>query len=372
MNGKLSKVLLLALLLVLGGGTPFRAGGAQQSASNPAVSEGTRNKVLNYIRSRFGVADSVHLILGPLSNSFADGFYQAAVIVDDGKSKRDQLVLISKDSRYLIVVIGNIIDLNQNSNAEIIRRIRETFKVPDSTKLALASFHPSPKADFQAGTLVADDGKAKQDRPVLLSRDGKHLILGELFDLNVDLQQQALRTISLRNQPSQGPANAPVTIVEYADLQCPMCAKLHEFLETDLLPHYGNKVRVVFKEFPLLGFHDWSLTAAIACQCAYEMNPSAYVPLRTAIFRNQQAINITNLRDLLLNYGEQAGVDRVKLAACIDAKSTLPRVNADSAEGKRVNVERTPTSFINGKMVVGLPSPESYYQAVDEALSATK
>ena len=75
---------------------------------------------------------------------------------------------------------------------------------------------------------------------------------------------------------------------------------------------------------------------------------------------------------MLLAYGEQAGVDRVKLAACIDAKSSMPRVSAYSAEGKRVDVDRTPTSFINGKKVVGLDSPESYFQAVDEALRNAK
>jgi protein-disulfide isomerase len=187
----------------------------------------------------------------------------------------------------------------------------------------------------------------------------------------VDPRQQALRTIALRDEPSQGPATAPVTIVEYADLECPTCARVHEFLETQVVPRYGNKLRVVFKEFPL-PMHDWSMTGAIACQCAYEINPSSYVPLRSAIFRNQQLINITNLRDSLLSYGEQAGVDRVKLAGCLDAKSTLPRVQRDVAEAKRVNVDRTPTLFVNGRMLVGLPSEDAYFQTIDEALKSSK
>jgi protein-disulfide isomerase len=112
------------------------------------------------------------------------------------------------------------------------------------------------------------------------------------------------------------------------------------------------------------------LTAAIGCQCAYELNQASYVPLRSAIFRSQASINITNVRDTVLNYGEQAGADRVKLAACLDAKASWPRVNADHEEGNRVNVVSTPTAFVNGKIIVGLPSPETYYQAVDEALKA--
>jgi protein-disulfide isomerase len=323
---------------------------------------------LKYIRQRFGVADEVQLTIGPLQKTYAPDFWEANVLVDDGKKKAEQQILISKDSRYLIV--GGSIDLNQNSDKEMIQRIRELYKVPDSVKLTMGSFHHSTSPDFQEGSLTADDGKTKQPRPVLLSQDGKHLILSEVFDLGVDLQKQALRILSTRNAPAQGPANAPVTIVEFADLQCPMCAKLHDFFENQLLTRYGNKVRVVFKEFPLIGLHDWSLTAAIGCQCAYELNPTSYVPLRTAIFRSQPVINIANVREMVLNYGEQAGADRVKLAACMDAKATLPRVNADREEGKRVNVDRTPTAFINGKMIVSLPSPETYYQAVDEALGA--
>jgi protein-disulfide isomerase len=355
-------------MVVLCVGIPWRAVRGIPPAQGPALNESDRDKVLKYIRDRFGVPDFVHLSLGPLRSSpVAPSFNEAAMTVDDGKSQHTQLVLISKDSRYLIMVIGTVVELHQNTTAEMVQRIHETFNVPANLKLTVGGFRRSLSLDFEQGTLTMDDGKSKQARTVLLSRDGKHLILSDIYSLGVDLREQALRIISLHDEPFQGPAHAPVIIVEYADLECPMCARVHEFLETRLVPQYGDKVRVVFKEFPLPG-HDWSLTAAIACQCAYELYPSAYVPLRSAIFRNQQNINIANLRETLLSYGEQVGIDRVKLAACIDAKSTLPRIQRDLAEGKRVNVDRTPTLFINGKMVVGLPSEDAYFQAINEAM----
>ena len=70
--------------------------------------------------------------------------------------------------------------------------------------------------------------------------------------------------------------------------------------------------------------------------------------------------------------GELAESTLAPLAACIDAKSSWPRVEADLAEGKRLNVVSTPTAFINGRMLIGLPSPEAYYQTVDEALRGAK
>lgn len=295
------------------------------------------------------------------------GFNEATLTLVEGQKQVPIPVLISKDLRFLIEVVGGIIELRENSHAEMAQRIQETFKIPPSTKVAVGTFKPSPSPAFEEATLTVGEGQVQREKTVLLTRDGKHLVVCDLYNLTVDVRQQALRTISLHDEPAQGPANAPVTIVEYADLECPTCARVHEFLETQVVPRYGNKLRVVFKEFPL-PMHDWSLVAAVACQCAYEINRAAYVPMRTAIFRNQQMINLANLRDTLLSFGEQAGLDRVQLAGCLDAKSSFPRIQRDIAEGKRVGVEATPTLFINGKMLVGLPSEDAYFQAIDEAL----
>lgn len=340
------------------------------SAPGAQVSGAVGNKIVTYIRERFGVPDNVKLSLGPLHTSaIAPAFDEGAVTVDDGKTPRLQPILVSKDSRYLIVLVGGVINLSQDSSAEMAQRIREAFKSPPNLKLVVGNFRSSPSPDFREGTLTLQEGAApQQDRTVLLTRDGKHLIVSEMYSLSQDPRQLALRNISLSDQPTQGPANAPVTIVEYADLQCPTCARMQDFLENQVLPRYGNKVRIVFKEFPLVGIHDWSFQAAIADECAFQLNPAAYVPMRSAIFRNQQFINITNLRETLLSYGEEAGVDRVKLAGCMDAKSSLPRIERDMAEAKRINVNETPTVFINGRMLVGLPSEDAYFQAIDEAL----
>ncbi len=341
----------------------------------PASPQGNKidEKIVNYIRERFGVPDTVKLSLSPLVPSpVAPGFSATTVTVDDGKTQHNQLLLVSRDGRFLVMVNPSVIDLPQNSPAEIAQRIQEVFKIPADRKVSAGLFKPTLSPAFKQGTVTIDDGKnPKQDVKVLLSQDGKHLIVSELYNMSIDPRQLALRTISLHDEPSQGPTTAPVTIVEYADLQCPTCARMQDFLENTLLPRYGNKVRLVFKEYPL-PMHDWSMTAAIADECAFEINPAAYVPLRSAIFKNQQLINITNVRDTVLAFGEQAGVDRVQLAGCIDAKSSLPRIQRDMAEAKRINVDRTPTLFINGRLMIGLPSEDAYFQAVDLALRGGK
>jgi predicted DsbA family dithiol-disulfide isomerase len=80
-------------------------------------------------------------------------------------------------------------------------------------------------------------------------------------------------------------------------------------------------------------------------------------------------INIANLRDTLLNFGEQAGLDRVQLAGCVDSKASLSRIQHDMDEAKRVDVNSTPTLFINGKKMIGLPSEDAYFQLIDDALN---
>jgi protein-disulfide isomerase len=343
---------------------------AKETGAGPALSASTQGKVLQYIRDRFGVPDTVKLSLDSVRSSFASDFYEASINVDDGKNKRNQVVLVSKDGRYLIV--GNILPLGSDSRDEILRRIREAFKIPAATNLAVSEYRKSPVSDFSETVLTADDGKSKREQPLLVSKGARYFIVGEMYNLGVDLRREALATISMRGSPSQGPADAPVTIVEYADLQCPSCARLHEFLEKDLLPKFPGKIRVIFKEFPLVAIHDWSFTAAIASECVYQISPPLFVPFRTLVFQNQALINATNVRDMLLSFGDQVGVDHVRLASCLDAKSTLPRIQENTLEAKRLNIQSTPTCYINGRMIVGLPSSEAYYMAVNEALRAAK
>lgn len=90
------------------------------------------------------------------------------------------------------------------------------------------------------------------------------------------------------------------------------------------------------------------------------------------VFKNQTSLNAANVRDTVISYGEQAGVDRLRLAACIDSKTPLPRIEESFKEGQAVGVQSTPTSFINGRMIVGLPSTDAYFKAIDEALSGGK
>lgn len=271
---------------------------------------------------------------------------------------------------------------DQVTRAKIEHYLRERFSVAPVDTISVGPLTPSIFPGFLKTTVTVEAGKNKSSEDFYVTNDGDYLIEGKVFGLNGNPQQQVERLIKTQGAPSTGPANAPVTIVEYADLECPMCAEMQQFLEKQLLPKYGSKVRVVFKEYPLFSIHPWAVAAAVANECAYRINPADYVPYRTLIFENQDAItnavkakttaadSAQALRSELLDFGAQAGIDRTQLAACYDGKQTLSAVQQDYVEGQRLGVNSTPTFFINGKMESGALPPADFFKVVDEALAS--
>ncbi len=363
------------LLVGLAGACTLAVGGALHARSarteaRPAVSAVTSDKVLRYVRERFGVADTVKLTINAWQPFTDPAFYQASINIDDGKEKRTQPVFLTRNQEYLIV--GQVVPITSADKAAIERNVRQFFKVPENVGITVGPLRKSAFPNLYATTIGIEQAGKKQAQEFYVTTDHRCLVIGNVYNLGVDPRVHALRVISLRNQPFQGAAGAPVTIVEYADLQCPMCARLHEFLEKKLEPRYAGKVRVVFKEFPLLAIHDWSPTAAIANECVYRIKPEAYVAYRSLIFQSQAAINATNVRDLLLTFGDQLGIDHLQLAGCLDSKATLPQIDADLKEGKELGIVSTPTCFVNGRIILGMPSEDAFYKAVDEALADAK
>jgi protein-disulfide isomerase len=263
--------------------------------------------------------------------------------------------------------------LNQAAAGEkVIRYIRQRFNIPDSVKLTVSDFRETVYPDFYETTLTLDDGKEKRTQSFFVSKDGRYLVEGNIFALAGDPRKDIVRLMSLANQPAQGPATAPVTIVEYSDLECPSCAQFHHMLETEIIPKYGNRIRVVFKEFPLVNIHDWSLTAAIASQCTYQIDPSKFVPFRSLVFQRQETLDADHIRDLLLHLAAEVGIDNMKLASCIDSKASLARVEASMQEGQTLGISQTSTSFINGRILVGAPSLADVDKLIEEGLHDSK
>lgn len=354
----------VCLLLVGGNGLAAETRPLQGARAPAATGPTTPEKIVQYVRDRFEVPESVKVTAESLGNSQFPIFFQTIVTTDDGKEKRASNVFITKDGRCF--VMGNVFALPHGSTAEIMRCVREVTKLPSQTELKIGTFNKTSYPQFLKAVITASDGKNTQTAEIFITKDRRTGILGIVLPFREDFVRGLIKT---KDVPSLGPSNALVTVVEYADLQCPACAHLHEFLEKELLPKYGDKVRVIFKEFPL-PMHDWSTAAAVANECAYQINPLVFPGYRTLIFANQNAINASNVRERLLALGDEPGVERSRLAVCIDSKASLSQVEAARQEGEDLGVNKTPTTFVNGRIIVGLASQATFDKIVDEALLA--
>jgi protein-disulfide isomerase len=153
--------------------------------------------------------------------------------------------------------------------------------------------------------------------------------------------------------PSRGGQNAPIDIVEFSDLECPHCKAsqpIVEKLEADF-----PQVRFTFQQFPLpASLHPWALKAAQYADCAGQMNKDAFWKYVDAIFENQGGIALATADDKLKELATANGLDAAKIAACAASPETDARIKKSLALGQSLNVNQTPTVFINGRMVPGL------------------
>lgn len=201
-------------------------------------------------------------------------------------------------------------------------------------------------------------GDNEKDELFYISTDGQTIIRGDVFNLHKSPFQSNLDKLTLQGQPSFGPANAPVTIVEFGDFECPDCKAEAPILRHEMPEAMDGKVRVVFKNFPLESIHPWALAAAIDGRCVYRQGNDAFWKFYDWIYETQDEITPENLNMKVLDWAGKNGIDTLQLGQCMDTKATLPEVNGSIAEGRELGVPGTPALFINGRRIGGLAWPD--------------
>jgi len=161
--------------------------------------------------------------------------------------------------------------------------------------------------------------------------------------------------------PALGPANAPVTIVEFADYQCGYCMKVAPVLRELVEITYRDRMRLVFKDFPLPN-HRLAEPAAVAAQCAGQQG--RYWEYHDRLFSAQQSLHL----DLLTAFARDLGLDLGAFASCRSSEAPLKAVRANLAEGQRLGARGTPTLVMNGKLIRGFRSREDLVKLIDAEL----
>lgn len=174
---------------------------------------------------------------------------------------------------------------------------------------------------------------------------------------------QPVQNISADDDPSRGEVNAPVTVVEFTDFQCPACAAMHPVLE-DVLKSYGNKVRFVVRDFPL-DQHEFARKAAEAANAAHAQGK--FFEYITMLFKNQKALDVPSLK----KYASDLGLDRARFDAALDRGVYAAEVKKDIEDGEMYGVGSTPTIFVNG-VQLRILSAEGLRAAIDRAAGIPK
>jgi protein-disulfide isomerase len=171
-------------------------------------------------------------------------------------------------------------------------------------------------------------------------------------------------TVDAAGGPAKGPESAPITIVEYADYQCPYCTRALASLK-QVEEKYAGKVRVVFRDFPLTQIHHDAQKAAEAGACANDQGK--FWPMHDKLFANQTKLGVRDLKQ----HATDLGLDAAAFGTCLDSGQHAAEIKKSVEEGQRFGLSGTPSFFINGRLLVGAQPYEGFAQVIDEELERT-
>lgn len=249
-----------------------------------------------------------------------------------------------------------------------------------ATLPAAAEVHVGPRTPSkipgydQVAITYTSSGTTSAPIPFLLSHDGRSLVQFNQFDISVDPRT----IVSAENRPARGgPESAPVSIVVFDDLECPFCARLNATIFPAVLDRYKDQVRIVYEDFPSPG-HPWALRAAVDVSCLATRSGTAYwnavdtIHARAAELGGPErslAKANDSLDQIVRQSGAQQHVDAAALNACIQKQDTAS-VERSRAQGLGLQVQVTPTFFINGAKIEGAVPLDFIFHMIDAALLA--
>ncbi|HET9785073.1 MAG TPA: thioredoxin domain-containing protein [Terriglobales bacterium] len=232
-------------------------------------------------------------------------------------------------------------------------------------KLEVQSISAPDASGLRTATVLLAKGAQTKTGKYYITPDGKEIIEGgEVDKLSGDPWAENRAMIDTRGAPAIGAAGAPVTLVEYSDLECPYCKEESAAIET-LLNTDPGKVRVLFKFFPLTQIHPWSMPAAEAGVCVAEQGSDKFWNFEKAVFAAQEKITLPTAPGRLRELASEAGANPAAYDACLLKPATKAAVEASITNGKKLGVASTPTLFINGRLIPGAIPEEQLRMLVD-------
>ena len=250
--------------------------------------------------------------------------------------------------------------------------------LPNGVEFSISNRRPSEFNGYDLITITLNSGEKTYPIEFLISKDDKTLARLDKMDLTQDPSSR----ISVAGRPVRGNPLAKVTIINFDDFQCPYCAQMHQQLFSDLMKTYGDRVKVIYKDYPLESIHKWAVHAAVDANCLAAQSQPAYWEFADSIHANQRSISandkgdkrplndqLDRLDSIAAEIGRKNNLDSASLAACVK-KQDDAAVRASMAEGEKLSIDSTPTLFINGERVNGAMPTAQFRLVLDRALRA--
>jgi len=262
------------------------------------------------------------------------------------------------------------------TDAALTRRIevmvRSKFNVPPDYSVLLGQRKPSQIPGYDTLPVVLSRNGKATNIDFLISSDNTKLARLETFDL---IKDPSLN-IDVANRPIRGNPDAKVTIINFDDLECGYCARMHQTFFPDTFNHYKGLLKFVYKDFPLEEIHPWAVRAAVDANCLAAQSGDVYWAYVDYLHSHGEEVNGTD-RDVKKSFdaldriarqeGTLGKLDSAKLDACI-AKQDETQVRSSAHEAESLGLEGTPAMFINGERIPGaLPEPQLWL-VIDRAL----
>jgi protein-disulfide isomerase len=254
----------------------------------------------------------------------------------------------------------------RNITTEALLKAEITDKITKHpTDADVTKFYEANKAQMngaELATVRADiiaylEGPERQKLEVAFA---ERLRTGAQIRMMITEPEPLVEKISTDDDPSRGAADAPVTVVEFTDFQCPACRAIHPVLD-ELVKAYGNRVRFVVRDYPLRQ-HEQARKAAEAADAANAQGK--FFEYVTVLFKNQEALDVASLK----KYAATLGLDMARFNAALDGGTYAAEVQRDVDDGTELGIDSTPTIFVNGVRQRDL-SPEGLRAGLERALA---
>ncbi len=264
---------------------------------------------------------------------------------------------------------------------KIEKQVRATYNYPPYVDVSVSERKPSKDfTGYDDVTITLSFRGQAQTRKMLISKDGQSLIAVTRMDLTKDPLAETMAKINMAGRPVRGNKSAKVTIVVFDDFQCPYCSKVHQTL-LSLMQSYGDRIKIIYKDYPLYDIHPWAERAALDSGCLARQGDDAYWEFADYVHANPLRIRgenrplpdqLAEVDKITLEVGKHHGLDLAKLGQCVQSHATKEELSASVKEAEALGVESTPVIFIDGMKLDGAIPDEEFRLILDKELKAVE